>query len=153
MFEEKQTFKWAFPLFLGIALMTILPILFFSENGGSLLELGIVGLVLLLTGGLFYSMKQTIQINETGVLYKQSPLINKFKTIPWDTIQNWELKKISPLRDFGGWGIRYTGSKTGYIMDGDFGLELNTGKKKKIVLSIKNRGEVERLLKKYARTQ
>lgn len=151
MYEEQQTFKWALPLFLAIALMTALPILFYYEKEDGILALVIVGAVILFTGGLFFSMKQTIQIDEQGVHYKQSPLINSFKTIPWETIQNWEVKEISALKDFGGWGIRYTGSKTGYIMQGDFGLELNTGKKRRIVLSVMNRGEVERAMKKYKR--
>ncbi len=150
MYEEQQTFKWALPMFLGIALMTALPILFYYEKEDGLLALLIVGGVILFTGGLFFSMKQTIRIDEQGVHYKQSPLINSFKTIPWGTIQNWEVKEISALKDFGGWGIRYTGSKTGYIMQGDFGLEMNTGKKRRIVLSVRNRGEVERLMTKYA---
>jgi len=149
MYEEQQTFKWALPLFLGIALMTALPILFYYKKEDGILALVILGGVLLFTGGLFFSMKQTIRIDEQGIHYKQVPLINSFKTIPWEIIQNWELKEISPLKDFGGWGIRYTGSKTGYIMRGDFGLELNTGKKKRIVLSVMNRVEVEQLIRKY----
>lgn len=149
MYEEKQTFKWSQPLFWGITLMTLLPLLIFYKKEDGLLALAIVGVVLLLTGLLFFSMKQTIRIDEEGVHFKQRPLINNFKSYPWSTIQNWELLKISPIKDFGGWGIRYTGSKTGYIMEGDFGLELIIGKKKKIVLSVKNRAEVERMMKKY----
>ena len=149
MYEEEQTFKWAIPLFLSIALMTALPILFYYEKEDGILALVILAAVLLFTGGLFFSMKQIIRIDEQGVHYKQSPLINSFKTIPWGTIQNWEIKEISALKDFGGWGIRYTGSKTGYIMQGDFGLEMNTGKKRRIVLSVMNRGEVERLMRVY----
>lgn len=153
MYEEQQTFKWALSLFLGIALMTALPILFYYEKEDGLLPLVIAGGVILFIGGLFFSMKQTIRVDEQGVHYKQVPLINSFKTIPWVNIQNWELKEISPLTDFGGWGIRYTGSKTGYIMQGDFGLELNTGKKRRIVLSVMNRGEVERMMQKYSGRQ
>ena len=153
MYEENQTFKWSQQLFWGITLMTFLPLLIFYKKEDGLLALAIVGFVLLLTGGLFFSMKQTIRIDEQGVHLKQRPLINNFKSYPWSTIQNWELLKISPIKDFGGWGIRYTGSKTGYIMEGDYGLELDIGKKKKIVLSVKNRAEVERMMKKYSSRQ
>lgn len=153
MYEEQQRFQWALPMFLVIALMTALPILFFHEKENGMLDLIIVGGVILLTGGLFFSMKQTIRIDEQGVHYKQTPLINSFKQIPWEIIQNWEIKDMSPLKDFGGWGIRYTGSKKGYIMQGDFGLELNIGEKKRIVLSVINRGEVEQLIRKYTSRQ
>ncbi len=151
MYEEKQTFKWSQALFWGITLMTLLPLLIFYKKEDGLLALTIVGIVLLLTGGLFFSMKQTIRIDEQGVHFKQRPLINNFKIFPWSTIQSWELSKINPIKDFGGWGIRYTGSKTGYIMEGDYGLELTIGTKKKIVLSVKNRVEVERMMKKYSK--
>lgn len=151
MYEEKQKLKWAQPIFWGITLMTLLPILVFYEKQDGWIVWLVVGGTLLFTGGLLFSMKQTVRIDEGGIHFKQTPLLNKFKTMPWTTIQNWELRKINALTDFGGWGIRYTGSKTGYIMEGDYGLELGTGAKKKTVLSIKNRGEVERLMQQYTK--
>ena len=71
MYEEKQSFKWAQQVFWGITLMTLLPILPFYKKEDSLIIGLVVGGTLLLTGGLLFSMRQTIKIDEVGIHFKQ----------------------------------------------------------------------------------
>ena len=141
-YEERQIFKLRW-IFIPISLFTILPVLLLS-NGSSregLLALSISVGVLLLSGLLLFSMKQTIRIDEKGVHYQQRPFHRSFRSVPWSEIKEWKVEKISPLGDFGGWGIRINRKKMGYIIDGNYGLGLKTAAKKHTVLSIVNKEE------------
>jgi len=150
-YEEKQVFKlwWTF---IPIAIFSLLPILLFAEEKESMPALIIAGIVLLVVGWLLLSMKQVIRINPNGVYYKQSPFHRKFQIIPWATIQDWKVIKINAFSDFGGWGIRITRKKKGYIMEGEYGLELQTAAKKLTVLSVKNKEAVEKVVLQHFKT-
>ena len=147
-YEEKQVFKLRW-IFFPIAFFSLLPVLLVADGKEGRVALLITGVVLLLTGWLLLSMKQVIRIDEHGVSYKQGPFHRKFHQITWGDIQNWEVTKISPFSDFGGWGIRLTGKKKGYIIDGAYGLELQTNAKKIIVLSIKDKIATENAINQH----
>ena len=148
-YEEKQIFKWRWRIFIPIAIFSLLPTLLLGEVRESLVALLIIGVVLLLTGLLLLAMKQIVRIDANGVSYKQSPFHRKFQHILWTDIQDWKVTKINAFSDFGGWGIRLTPKKKGYIMEGDYGLELKTSAKKLIVVSIKDKIMVEKTMKQY----
>lgn len=136
-------------IFLPIAIFSLLPTLLIGEVQESILALTIVGGVLLLTGFLLLAMKQVIRIDADGVHYKQSPFHRKFQHLSWTDIQDWKVTKMNAFGDFGGWGIRITPKKKGYIMEGDYGLELKTSAKKLIVVSIKDKIAVEKGMNQY----
>lgn len=146
-YEEKQQFNgiWVFIL---IALFT-LPTLFFTGAEEMPIVLLVIGGTLLLTGLLLFFLRQTIRIDKEGVHFKQSPIHRTFRTIKWADIQSWKVYKISPLSDFGGWGYRLTAKRTGYIIAGDYGLELKTDAKRLTVISIKHKAEVEQAMEKF----
>ena len=85
-------------------------------------------------------MKQIIRIDKDGVSYKQSPFHRKFQHLPWGDIQDWKVTKMNAFSDFGGWGIRITSKKKGYIMEGEYGLELKTSANKLITNQIREFG-------------
>lgn len=147
-YEEKQVFKLRW-IFFPIAIFSLIPVVLVADGKEGKIALMITGVVLLLTGWLLLSMKQMIRIDAEGVSYKQSPFHRKFHQIPWSDIQNWQVTKISPFRDFGGWGIRLTGKKKGYIIEGEYGLELQTSVKKIIVLSIKDKIATENAINQH----
>ncbi len=148
-YEEKQIFKWRWMIFLPVAIFALLPTLLVGEVQESKLALIIVGIVLLLTGFLLLAMKQTIQIDADGIHYKQSPFHWKFHHFSWADIQDWKVTKINPLSEFGGWGIRITLKKKGYIMEGEYGLELKTAAKKLTVFSMKDKIATEKVMNQY----
>lgn len=146
-YEEKQQFNGIW-VFMMIALFT-LPTLLITDREEFPIVLLVVGGTLLLTGLLLFFLKQTIRIDKEGVHFKQTPIHRTYRTIKWADIQSWKVNKISALSDFGGWGYRLTSKKTGYIIAGDYGLELKTDAKRLTVLSIKNKEEVEQAMEKY----
>ena len=46
------------------------------------------------------------------------------KEIPFASIRRWEVVRYSPLRDYGGWGVRYGAKGMAYNVSGDRGLQL-----------------------------
>jgi len=72
-------------------------------------------------------------INSEGVYYRFKPFQRKPKEIKAENIRGFEVKKYSPLKDYGGWGIRYGSSKNGtaYNVSGNQGVlfELKSGKR------------------------
>ena len=121
-----------------ITMVSLIPAIAASKGEGLLLILAIVLPILFITGGLLFSMQQTIRIDEKGVHYKQRPFHRTFRTIPWSDIQDWKLNRLDALGEVGGWGIRRTRKKNGYIIEGNYCLELKIDQKKAIVFSIKN---------------
>lgn len=148
IYEEKQVFKLRW-IFFPIAIFSLLPVLLVADGKEGRIALLITGIVLLLTGWLLLSMKQVIRVNEQGISYKQGPFHRRFHQISWGDIQNWKVTKISPFSDFGGWGIRLTGKKKGYIIEGEHGLELQTNAKKIIVFSVKDKIGMENAINQY----
>lgn len=82
---------------------------------------------------LFRFLTLETTINENGVFYLFRPFQRKPKQIKPEDILRYEVKEYSPLKDYGGWGIRYGSSKNGkaYNVSGNQGVlfELNNGKK------------------------
>lgn len=64
----------------------------------------IIALVLFL----LYFIQLNWSINRKGFYYRYFPFVNKTRFIPAEDIQSITLEKINPLRDFGGWGLRYS---------------------------------------------
>lgn len=60
-----------------------------------------------------------------------SSFLSFFETFPFETIRNYEIKTYNPIRDYGGWGIRYGSKVKTYTVAGNKGLlfEFIDGKK------------------------
>lgn len=64
--------------------------------------------IVVLVSFLIYSIKLTWSLNPKGFYYQYRPFINKTRFLPAEDIESITLEKINPLRDFGGWGLRYS---------------------------------------------
>src|SRR5690606_28434877 len=79
-----------------------------------------------------------VQISPERIKYSMFPFVDR--ELPWSEIENYEVDSISPLGDFGGWGIRYS-RKYGwsYIRDTNYVIAIKKKNRKKISLSINDR--------------
>ncbi|WP_411967720.1 DUF6141 family protein [Haloferax sp. YSSS75] len=115
-FREVQRFRqpWLWGLLGGIALLMLFaaPI----SWGG----LAVVGAV----AGLVYSLRLQTEVRADGIYLKMWPLHWSFRRIPYAEIERYESKQYRPLRDFGGWGIRWTPGKLAYNVSGNRGVWL-----------------------------
>lgn len=148
-YEEHQRLQIGWLIVL-LTLVFTLPVLLIPTVRESMLSVTTIAFTVLLTCGLVFINRQTIRFDAAGIAYRQQPFHRTFRQIPWSEIQQYELKKLSPLKDFGGWGLRSNGRSTGYIIEGDDYLDLRlTGKRRGVALSIKDRAAVDRVLAHY----
>lgn len=85
---------------------------------------------------LYFSLKLEVWIDQNGIHYRFFPLIFNNKLISKLEIQRFEIRKYSPIMDYGGWGIRRGfGRKWGkaYNISGNTGLQLYLTNGKKVL--------------------
>ena len=58
----------------------------------------------------------------------------KYKFFPFDEIESFKEREYRPIREYGGWGIRYGLSGKAYNVYGNKGLQLVLNNKKKILI-------------------
>lgn len=81
----------------------------------------------------FYSIKLVTEVRKDGLYIRFYPFHRFFKTFPFETIQNYKVLTYNPIRDYGGWGIRYGPKGKAYTTAGNRGIlfEFADGKKVK----------------------
>ena len=95
------------------------------------------GLVILgAVGILIFSIKLDVTVNAEGITYKYPPFHNKPKQMSWANIESAELMKINPLKEFGGWGLRYGKLGTAYTTRGKYILHIKMRQGKPINVTI-----------------
>jgi hypothetical protein len=164
-FKEEQKFTqiWIWMLLLalsGIWIWQLVQQVFmgipFGNNPTSDLGIILTGIFPLLTIILFRLLTLETVINEEGVQYRFRPFQRKPKVIKAGDILRYEVKKYSPLKNYGGWGVRYGSSKNGnaYNVSGNQGVLFEFKNGKKFLLGTQKPSEIrsalERLMKKEA---
>jgi hypothetical protein len=89
-------------------------------------------LILLLVLWVYLRLKLEVWIDNRGIHYRFFPLEFKEKLISFAEINRYEIRKYSPLGDYGGWGKkRSLRWGRAYNISGNVGLQLylNNGKK------------------------
>lgn len=84
-------------------------------------------LVLLLVLGVlfplfFYSLKMITEVRKDGLYVRFHPFHFSFRSFPIKTIQSYEVMTYRPIRDYGGWGIRYGLKGIAYNAKGNRGV-------------------------------
>lgn len=82
----------------------------------------------------YFSLKLEVSIDQDGIHYRFSPIIRKNRLISKAEIQRFEIRKYSPIFDYGGYGIKrkFRWGKA-YIVSGNIGLQLYLTNGKKIL--------------------
>ncbi|AKB57240.1 hypothetical protein MSBR2_0724 [Methanosarcina barkeri 227] len=81
----------------------------------------------------FYYIKLVTEVRNDGIYVRFYPFHRSFKRFPFESIQNYKALTYNPIRDYGGWGIRYGLKGNAYNMAGNRGvlLEFTDGNKMK----------------------
>ncbi len=110
-----------------------------GENPESAVSLMVILAVLVVVYSLvillFKRMKLVIRITNKGLLFRYPPFILKYKVVLKEDIEKYEIRKYKPIREYSGWGIRYSWAKSGraYNVKGNVGLQLYLADGKKIL--------------------
>jgi len=122
----------------------------------SLLVLFIVLMIMfVVTILLFSKMKLVTEVKNEGFLYKYPPFIIKFKLIRKEEIEKYEVRKYGPIREYSGWGIRYSWGKSGraYNVKGNIGLQLYMVDGKKILFGTQRGDAIRRAMDKMMKDE
>ena len=88
-----------------------------------------------------------IKVNEDGLHYQFSPFHLKFHTIKMDEIESFKAMEYSPLKEYGGWGIRYGFKGKAYNVSGNKGVKVFLRNGSNIMFGSQNHKELAKALK------
>jgi hypothetical protein len=85
-----------------------------------------------------YTMGLDTQVRESGIFVRFWPFHRKWVVFGFDSIQKAEASIYSPLKDYGGWGIRYGRKGKAYNVSGNKGVLLTLKDGKNVLIGSKN---------------
>lgn len=156
MIIEKQKIKnkliWGIVIFLNLIVVygVIKQMVYktpFGDNPAPnfILLLGLLTTLALLIMLLIIYLKVTANKNKIAI--KFYPFFKR--EIGFNEIKNIEIIKYKPLKDYGGWGIRYGSKGKAYTIGGNLGLSITLLNDKNILIGIKNKNVYKSLIKNY----
>lgn len=156
-FREVQRFRqwylWVFLLLInGLLAIALYTALFENTTTqpttAALVALvGSAVLVVLLTT-LILLIKLETRIDRHGLYYRFYPIHRKFKRVkPADDV-NVYVRTYSPLREYGGWGIRGWGNSKALNISGREGIQIEWGNGRKLLIGTKRAQEAQIHLEK-----
>jgi hypothetical protein len=163
-FKEEQRFRQMWIWMLLIALSSIwvwelvqqvfmgIP---FGNKPSPDLVIILTGIFPLLAIILFRMLTLETIIDEEGVAYRFKPFQRKPRLIKTADIVRFEVKKYSPLKDYGGWGIRYGSPKNGraYNVSGSQGVLFELKNGKRFLLGTQKPSEIRSALERLLRSE
>lgn len=116
-----------------------------DRQGQIISSLVLIGVLLL-----FYVIRLKTHIDEKGITYRFVPFHRKPITIPWRDIKSCEVRKYSPLKEYGGWGLKY-GLKGGKAVNvkGNMGIQLLLHSGKKILIGTQKPKAAKQTIRRY----
>ncbi|MDY6796934.1 MAG: DUF6141 family protein [Actinomycetota bacterium] len=73
---------------------------------------------------LIYSIRLGVEVGVDGVYYRFFPFHRRLHAIPYGEIESCEARSYRPIREYGGWGIRWGRRGRAYNIKGDRGVQL-----------------------------
>jgi hypothetical protein len=158
LFQETQRFNqwWMWPIhFLNIGMVVFfiyavyVQIIKGQSIGSkpapdSVLIIATIGALLLCL--LFFSMKLQTAISKDKISFRFTPFHLKEQEYLLSEIEKMEVIIYSPIRDYGGWGIRGFGSNRAFNIKGNQGLLINFKDGKKRLIGTQKPKELQKVI-------
>lgn len=97
---------------------------------------------------MFWATNLKTWIYDEGIYYRYTPFHFKKKFIPIDGIWQMYVREYSPLKEYGGWGIRYGLSGKCYNISGRMGLQIKLKNGKKLLIGTQRPAELKNIVDK-----
>lgn len=133
LFREVQHFRqiWLWLLLLaisGVCIYAMVEQLILREPFGSDPAPDVVLIIIVAVFGLgfpllFYHIRLTTEVRSNGLYYRFFPLHCSVQKILLDDLKSYEVRTYSPLKEYGGWGIRYGAKGKAYNVKGNRGVQ------------------------------
>jgi hypothetical protein len=150
MFSETQRFRqiWIWLLLAAIFIIRVYAYLAVKPHSHQpLRHFFIIALVIVL----FFVVKLTTKIDETGICYQFFPFHVKERKIIWDDIAAVYIRKYNPLAEFGGWGIRGISNKNRALnTSGSIGIQIVYKNGNRLLLGTQKMQEADEILKRLS---
>ncbi|MBP1908658.1 DUF6141 family protein [Methanolobus bombayensis] len=104
------------------------------SDRGMLINLVLIGIILPI---FILSIRLVVEVRNSGLYVKFFPIHLSFKHFTFSDISSAEAVRYSPLKDYGGWGIRYGRKGKAYNISGKKGLLLTFTNGKRLMLGSK----------------
>lgn len=162
LFSESQKFKqiWLWLVLLGINGFFFFAIIKQVVGGQEIGEkpIGDAGILIgawaiMLVTALFISFRLDTFIKKDGIYVRFFPLHIKFKYFAWNSLEKIFVRQYSPIKEYGGWGLRYSlfGKGKAYNISGNKGLQLEFTSGKKLLIGTNKPDELTEALIKIGR--
>jgi len=149
LFEERQriTQWWVYALVI-LPMLPILVILILAGEIDTPEQVGLFFIIFLGTAGLIPLIRMDTKIDQQAIRVRLFPFHLKYRIYPWNEIESAEVRKYSPLGEYGGWGIRYGGKAKGwaYNVKGDRGLQIVLNDGKRVLIGTSSPNSMERAI-------
>jgi hypothetical protein len=93
----------------------------------------------------FWQMRLVTRITAEGIYVRFIPFHFKEQFYPWDSIESAQVRTYSPLKEYGGWGIKYgfNGQGKVYNVSGNQGLQLIFKSGEKLLIGTQKPTEIQ----------
>ena len=154
VFTETQRFnQWWLLLILALVAGIILKAVYEETNGFKGAENPLFILFIVFSGlipiMLLLGIQLQTRIDPNGITVNFYPFGFTKKHFAWNEILECYVTKYSPLKDYGGWGIRGFGKKRAYTISGNIGIQIVTVNNKKFLIGTKQPIAVKAVLATY----
>ena len=107
----------------------------------------VIGFAIFL-GWFFYSIKLETEISEDTIKYKFWPFIREFKIIQLDSIHSMKVEQYKPIREYGGWGYRFSMKGRGLCLNvsKNIGLRIIMKDGYELLLGTQKKEELQNIL-------
>jgi hypothetical protein len=148
-FKEVQRIDTLWPLLILAVTLVSNWILYFRLHESNLDFFYISVPTAMLLSGILVMTKLTTRIDTDGIYFRLFPFQLRSRLIYWHEIESIEVRNYKPIKEFGGWGLRWSRHGKAYSVRGSEGIQLILKDKKRILIgtrmSKKAREVVERL--------
>lgn len=144
LFREEQRFNqwWLWLLILLPTSMTwygaIQQLIFDKPYGTNPTSDTGISILLILFGILLplfmYSLRLITEVRQDGLYVRFYPFHLSFRNYPYESINSYKVREYSPLKEYGGWGIRYGMKGMAYNVSGNRGVQLEFKNGKKLLI-------------------
>jgi hypothetical protein len=160
LFSETQKFRqwWLWLIILGTNVIIILVLGGILKSDADIKDMSGTELFLVTLVGPVVSIlfliipKLETRIQEDGIYVRFFPFHLSFRHYSWTDISKAYVRKYSPLREYGGWGIRFGfGNGKAFNVRGNNGLQIEFNNKRKLLIGTNKPEELEAVLKTIRR--
>ena len=105
--------------------------------------------VLFMASYLLFGSRLHTEISSDRILFQYKPFHRKARVISWDEVSRCFVRLYSPVKEFGGWGIRPAFNRnTGKAINvsGNIGIQIELKNGEKILLGTRKDKEVQKVL-------